>query len=420
MGVIHPGAGDEGAVEFAALYRRQFGFVWSLTGHFGVHSAAREDVAQEVWLTVHRRLDTLRADASPRAWVASITRRVAARHHRAQHRAQRKLAALAAIDRSDVEHGSGPDAFAMIDAALARMDVGQREVFLLTQVEELSGPEVARILEVPLNTVYSRLRLARARLAESLAELEHAEREVVDALREPAPPSRVSARVWLVVTGELGVRGSAAVIASGWASKLAIVAASGIAVIAIGSATAAAIPTPELATPTIASIAEEHASAPVHAGTQAPEVPCEPPASETIAAATIAPMPAPVKRPRSSVARAEPPVRTPAPNAAPAPSDASASDRDAAEVALLAAAISAERRGDLGVAKTSLARLREQFPAGKLVIARRAEQVRVACAAGDVVGARAAAKQLVAEHPGDPTAVGVRDVCSPEKTAAPP
>ncbi|HWB76801.1 MAG TPA: sigma-70 family RNA polymerase sigma factor, partial [Nannocystaceae bacterium] len=188
MGVIHG---------FAALYRHQFGFVWSLTAHFGVPQAAREDVAQEVWLIVHRRLDTLRPDASARAWVASITRRVASRHHRAQQRADRKLAALEVIEeRSNATFR--PDSFALVDAALAGMEPAQREVFLLTQVEELSGPEVAEILEVSVNTVYSRLRLARARLADALAELERDEHEVIESLREPLPSKRVSARVWLV------------------------------------------------------------------------------------------------------------------------------------------------------------------------------------------------------------------------------
>jgi len=82
---------------FAQLYAAHFRFVWSLAARLGVPAASREDVAQEVWLTVHRRMHTLLPDASARGWVAAITRKMASRQHRTHHRAERKLAALAEV-----------------------------------------------------------------------------------------------------------------------------------------------------------------------------------------------------------------------------------------------------------------------------------------------------------------------------------
>src|SRR5688500_8547683 len=76
---------------FAQLYAEHFRFVWSLAARLGVPSASREDVAQEVWITVYRRMHTLLPDASARGWVAAITRKVASRQHRTHHRAERKL-----------------------------------------------------------------------------------------------------------------------------------------------------------------------------------------------------------------------------------------------------------------------------------------------------------------------------------------
>jgi RNA polymerase sigma-70 factor (ECF subfamily) len=52
---------------------------------------------------------------------------------------------------------------------LDEMDAEKREVFALMEVEQLSAPEVAELLGVPLNTIYSRLRLARARFEQALA-----------------------------------------------------------------------------------------------------------------------------------------------------------------------------------------------------------------------------------------------------------
>ncbi|MFO0635578.1 MAG: sigma-70 family RNA polymerase sigma factor [Nannocystaceae bacterium] len=218
---------------FRALYRGHFGFVWSLTAHFGVPAGAREDVAQEVWLTVHRRIDALRPEASARAWVAAIARHVASRHHRAQSRRARKHEALSLISDRAAEGNAEPDALALVEDALARMDPGQREVFLLTQVEQLSGPEVAQALELPLNTVYSRLRLARARLAEAIG----AHDPDLSPLRSAPPPAKLANRVWLLLGLDVGRRGGAfATLASTWSAKLAVAAASAVATVAATAA----------------------------------------------------------------------------------------------------------------------------------------------------------------------------------------
>lgn len=417
MGVIHPKlsglSGQNGGEPdgFSALYRRQFGFVWSLTAHFGVPPAAREDVAQEVWLTVHRRLDTLRDDASPRAWVASITRRVASRHHRSQQRAQRKLAALEAIEHTGDDGSFGPDAFALVGAALDRMDPAQREVFMLTQVEELSGPEVAEILEISVNTVYSRLRLARARLAEALAELEQDERALVESLREPPPSKRVSARLWFVITAELGTR-TAATLVGGLGTKLAAAIASGVAVIAIGTATASAVQSDPPQTDAVVVAA---AALPMPEAAPAPApADCEqPPAPElalVLAATEETPTLAPAPAPKPARARAAQPEVAPPP-VAPAPADPTPT-LDPEEGKLLTQAKLAFKANDAAGTLRILATMKQRFPNGLLAGDRRALLVRAMCASGDVLGARAEAKRLQVDHPNTSAAVGVQDVCT--------
>ena len=55
--------------------------------------------------------------------------------------------------------------------ALARLDDAKREVFVFACIEGMSAPEIASLVGVPLNTVYSRLRAARQAFAQAVASL---------------------------------------------------------------------------------------------------------------------------------------------------------------------------------------------------------------------------------------------------------
>ncbi len=378
--------------DFARLYAEQFRFVWSLTARLGVPPAQREDVAQEVWLAVHRRLHTLRVDASPRGWVAAITRKIASRHHRTLHRAERKLAALAEVFDEGRGANGERDSFAIVDDALSRMDPAQAEVFLLAHVEELTGPEIAEAVGAPLNTVYSRLRLARARLCEFLAMVEAEEREIVEAIRRrDAPPREASARVWLAIAGGLG-KGAAPVVALATGTKLAIVSATAATTILLVLGVGAAATDPE---PT---------ASPLVAAARAPVIP-EPvraPAAAMTATTRAAapPSAAPVQRPSAprTVAPAE------APSAPPV-------DTLVEETRIVGDARRALAKGDAREALALLDDHATKFPKGTMAVDARALRVRSLCAIGRVDDARATAKALVDEHPESPSAVGVRDAC---------
>ena len=59
----------------------------------------------------------------------------------------------------------------MVEAALGALPAEQREVFVLADIEGLSAPEISDALEVKVNTIYSRLRLARKRFTAKIEEL---------------------------------------------------------------------------------------------------------------------------------------------------------------------------------------------------------------------------------------------------------
>jgi RNA polymerase sigma-70 factor (ECF subfamily) len=149
----------------AEVYETHFDFVWRSARRLGIPSLHLDDVVQEVFLVVHRRLAEFEGRSSLKTWLFGITRRVVRDHRRS---ARRKPAEpLGVIEPAD----AAPNADArmtrdeearLLHAMLDELDEEKREVFVLAELEQMSGPEIADALDVNLNTVYARLRAARA------------------------------------------------------------------------------------------------------------------------------------------------------------------------------------------------------------------------------------------------------------------
>jgi RNA polymerase sigma-70 factor, ECF subfamily len=132
-----------------------------------------EDAAQEVFITAFRRFDTYDSKrASETAWLYGIARRVVANaRRRAFLRRCVGLSTLGPVA------SPGPTTDAMAQAlcrrrqlqyALEQLNSTKREVLVLVDLEEHSAPEVARMLGLPVGTVYSRLHHARTALRMAL------------------------------------------------------------------------------------------------------------------------------------------------------------------------------------------------------------------------------------------------------------
>ena len=159
---------------FRALYDAHAAFVWRNLRRLGVAPSDVEDKVQEVFVVAHRRWDDF-ADRGhgPRAWLFQIALRVAsdARRHRRRHPVDPDGGI--AQDRESVEPPQAAamarrEALDVLDRALATIDLGRRAVLVLHEIEQMTAPEIARALEIPLNTVYSRLRVARVELEQEL------------------------------------------------------------------------------------------------------------------------------------------------------------------------------------------------------------------------------------------------------------
>jgi RNA polymerase sigma-70 factor (ECF subfamily) len=161
------GLAQSSAPSFQAVYRQYFELVWSTARRLGVTAEAMDDVVQEVFIVVHSKLDTLERPEALRSWIYGVTRRTVSSHRRAQ-RSRATLGAHAGVDLEAVSQEPTPLArtetnaeLQVLESLLAELDEPKREVFALVELDELSVPEVAELLGIPLNTAYSRLRLAR-------------------------------------------------------------------------------------------------------------------------------------------------------------------------------------------------------------------------------------------------------------------
>jgi RNA polymerase sigma-70 factor, ECF subfamily len=174
---------DARARAFRMLYERQVDFVWRNLRRLGVDEADAEDRTQEVFVVAHRRFDEFEDRGhGPRAWLFQIVLRVAsdARRHRRRHPEDPDggtAMGRASVAPAQADELLRREALSKLDAALAAIDVGRRAVLVMHEIEEMTAPEIAQALGIPLNTVYSRLRVARQELEEAVARLEELEVE---------------------------------------------------------------------------------------------------------------------------------------------------------------------------------------------------------------------------------------------------
>lgn len=176
-----PAASPEypGAAAFRALYRAQYGFVWRVLARLGVPPSLLDDATQEVFVVVYRRRHRYDSSAPIRSWLYGIARRVAADVRRGDRRIERRLRAMPSPEGmagDPIESLRRREAEAVVGAFLDGLDEDTRMVFVLVDIEGMTAPEVELALEVKLNTVYSRLRRARAAFARVLAEQEEGAR----------------------------------------------------------------------------------------------------------------------------------------------------------------------------------------------------------------------------------------------------
>jgi RNA polymerase sigma-70 factor, ECF subfamily len=162
------------APDTAGVFAEHGAYAWRALRRLGVEERDAEDVCQEVFLVVHRKLPEFEGRASLRTWVYGICVRAASDYRkRAGHR--REMITDSPPERASASdpHGeaSGREARALLDRIVEELDDDKRAVFVLYEIEELSMTEVAVAVGCPLQTAYSRLHAARALVEKAAARL---------------------------------------------------------------------------------------------------------------------------------------------------------------------------------------------------------------------------------------------------------
>lgn len=150
---------------FEAIYEAHFAFVWRCLRALGLPEASVDDAAQDVFVIVHRRLSEFRGDSSVRTWLYGILRNVASNQRRTASRRGPHAPLsedLNAIGGGPQEQLQDRQAAAFVQSFLQSVDDKKRDLFVLAVLEQMSIPEVAEALAIPLNTAYTRLRTVRA------------------------------------------------------------------------------------------------------------------------------------------------------------------------------------------------------------------------------------------------------------------
>lgn len=159
------------------VYTAHADFVWRCLRRQGVPPDESDDAIQEVFLVVHRALAAFEGRSSLQTWLFTICRSVARdRRQRAsvRHEVPRADALLDGIDtRADaaarLEHN---DRLSLLESILSQMEPDLRDVFVLFEIEDMTGEEIAQALSIPPGTAYSRLQLARKAFKRAVARIE--------------------------------------------------------------------------------------------------------------------------------------------------------------------------------------------------------------------------------------------------------
>jgi len=159
---------------FRTLFEEHFAYVWSVLRRLGVGNDDVEDLAHEVFLNVYRHFADYDPGRPVKPWLFGFAFRVASDDRR---RARRRREVVGTDVVVSDPAAAADDALvraeerSLLMRALDQIALDRRAVLVLHEWDGCTIPEVARALGIPLNTAYTRLRLARADLAAAMKRL---------------------------------------------------------------------------------------------------------------------------------------------------------------------------------------------------------------------------------------------------------
>jgi RNA polymerase sigma-70 factor (ECF subfamily) len=161
-------SGAPSDIDVGKLFDQHAEFLLRMVRRVSGSQDRADDVVQRVFLIAHQKRDTLRDHPQIRGWLYQVAMNVIRHERRSLSRRLRLAGALKEEPSTDTAEPTearfeAAEQSARVRACIAKLPMEQREVFVLYELEELRGGEIATMLQLPENTVWSRLRLARTR-----------------------------------------------------------------------------------------------------------------------------------------------------------------------------------------------------------------------------------------------------------------
>jgi RNA polymerase sigma-70 factor (ECF subfamily) len=162
---------------FGEVYETMLPFVSHTVRRLGVGDSALDDVTQEVFVAVHRRLPDFEGRSSVKTWVFGIMMGVVRNYRRTRRRKGRGLAVWSKVDDPSLlpdmapdpcELASRADSLRLVCRLIDHLSERDFQAFVMAEIDDMTVPEIAALLNANVNTIYSRLRSARLALRKGL------------------------------------------------------------------------------------------------------------------------------------------------------------------------------------------------------------------------------------------------------------
>lgn len=154
--------------------------IYNLAFNYLKHTEEAKDITQDIFVTVHRSLESLKDEAKFKSWLFQI----AVNHCRNRYKSLKRKGFFSSHSLDDpdsylqLSSGESPEretertnTIKVIRTAIAGMPEQEKEIILLRDIQELSYEEISDALDLPLGTVKSRLNRARLALKDKLKNL---------------------------------------------------------------------------------------------------------------------------------------------------------------------------------------------------------------------------------------------------------
>jgi len=165
--------GEASKARLERMFNEHHDFIWRLLRRLGLSTGSADDAAQHVFLVAAERVDDIKL-GSERSFLFGTALRVA----RSQTRSDRRWVLEEDMDFRGSDAGRPEElldhqrAIDLLGRILDGMALDLRTVFVLSELEGMTMPEVAALLEIPVGTSASRLRRAREAFRSAVAEVE--------------------------------------------------------------------------------------------------------------------------------------------------------------------------------------------------------------------------------------------------------